>query len=169
MARKHKKRRGPPPVPPGILAEHKLTDLLAELQVVLATSPLLDHVHKVDALIHEIKPISGLHEPIALQITQRRDYLEKIVTFFEKASGATKGPLLFAEISGRVTPSMAAGLRNALIALWLELPRQTTREYRVLVLSTGVYEWLPPLPDENRERLVVHLRSPRIQRKRSRT
>ncbi len=143
MARNRRNRRS---APTGIVTERELTRHLGHQRVRFGTSPLLDHVHKIDALIHEIKPIGGFYEPIALQITQKRDEREKIATFFEKAVGATKGPLLYAEIDGRVTPSTAAGLRNALAALWLEVPRNATREHRVLIRSNGQYEWLPALP-----------------------
>lgn len=129
-----------------MVTERRLTEYLKHQRVVFGTSPLLDHTHKVDALIHEIKPISGFYEPIALQITQKRDEHEKIRTFFEKAGAATKGPLLYAEIDGRVTPSTAAGIRNALVALWLEVPRNAEREHRVVVRSNGNYEWLPAHP-----------------------
>lgn len=145
MAQHRRKRRGPSG-PTGIVTERELTRFLSYQRVRFGTSPLLDHVHKVDALVHEIKPIGGFYEPIALQITQKRDEAEKIGTFFEKATGATKGPLLYAEIDGRVTPSTAAGLRNALAALWLEVPRNAEREHRVLVRSNGHYEWLPTRP-----------------------
>ena len=60
--------------------------------------------------------------------------------------GATKGPLLYVEISGRVTPSMAAGVRCALVAVWLEVPRNAAREHRIAVHANGHYEWLPPHP-----------------------
>ncbi len=136
--------------PGGIATEHALTRHLGHQRVRFGTSPLLDHVHKVDALVHEIKPIAGFHEPIALQITQKRDDRDKIETFFEKAVGATKGPLLYAEVDGRATPSAAAGLRNALAALWLEVPRREGREHRVLIRSDGRYEWLPPRPKAKR-------------------
>lgn len=129
-----------------MVTERRLTEYLKHQRVVFGTSPLLDHTHKVDALVHEIKPISGFYEPIALQITQKRDEAEKIRTFFEKASGATKGPLLYAEIDGRVTPSTAAGVRNALAALWLEVPRNAGREHRIVVRANGQYEWLPAHP-----------------------
>lgn len=132
----------------GIVTEHTLTKLLGHQRVVFGTSPILDHTHKIDALVHEIKPLSGFYEPIALQITQKRDELEKIRTFYEAAGKATKGPLLYAEIDGRVTPSTAAGVRNALAALWLEIPRNATREHRIVVRSNGQYEWLSPLPKE---------------------
>jgi hypothetical protein len=138
--------------PGGIATEHALTRHLGHQRVRFGTSPLLDHVHKVDALIHEIVPISGFHEPIALQITQKRDDAAKIETFFEKAVGATKGSLLYAEIDGRATPSTAAGLRNALVALWLEIPRREEREHRVLIHSDGRYEWLPPRPKPKAKR-----------------
>ncbi len=145
MSRTRRKRResfGPT----GIVTERELTKLLSHQRVVFGTSPLLDHTHKIDALVHEIKPIGGFYEPIALQITQKRDEAEKIRTFFETAAKATKGPLLYAEIDGRVTPSTAAGVRNALAALWLEVPRNTTREHRIVVRSNGNYEWLPTHP-----------------------
>lgn len=143
---KNRSGRRKPSGPPGIVAEHKLTRLLDEQRVRFGTSPMLDQVHKVDALVHEIKPIGGLLEPIALQITQKRDDAEKIRTFFEKAGAATKGPLLYVEISGRVTPSMAAGVRNALAAVWLEVPRNAVREHRAVVYANGQYEWLPAHP-----------------------
>ena len=145
MARNRRRRRKPS-APSGIVDEHKLTNFLDHQRVVFGVSEILDHVHKVDALVHKIAPISGFLEPIALQITQKRDEREKIRTFFEKAAGATKGPLLYVEISGRVTPSMAAGVRNALVAVWLEVPRNAAREHRIAVHSSGRYEWLPPHP-----------------------
>lgn len=143
MAKHRRPRRS---APSGIVTEHQLTRLLRHQRVSLGTSPKLDHVHKIDALVHEIKPLSGFYEPIALQITQKRDEAEKIRTFYERAPTATKGPLLYAEIDGRVTPSTAAGVRNALASLWLETPRNQEREHRVLVRSNGQYEWLPPHP-----------------------
>jgi hypothetical protein len=142
----NRRRRRKPSAPSGIVDEHKLTNFLAHQRVRLGISEILDHVHKVDALVHQIAPISGFLEPIALQITQKRDETEKIRTFFEKAVGATKGPLLYVEICGRVTPSMAAGVRNALVAVWIEVPRNAVREHRIAVLSNGHYEWLPPHP-----------------------
>lgn len=143
---RRQRRGGRRPEPGGIAAEHKLTRFLGHQRVRYGTSPLLDHVHKTDALVHEIVPISGFHEPIALQVTQKRDDRDKIATFFEKAVGATKGPLLYVELDGRVTPSTAAGVRNALVALWLEEPRRGAREHRVVVRSDGRYEWLPARP-----------------------
>lgn len=151
MARRPK-RGGRRRQPGGIATEHSLTRYLSHQRVRFGTSPLLDHVHKVDALVHEIKPISGFHEPIALQITQKRDDGVKIETFFAKAVNATKGPLLYAEIDGRATPSAAAGLRNALAALWLEVPRRDGREHRVLIRSDGRYEWLPSRPKPKTKR-----------------
>lgn len=145
MARHRRGRRGSSG-PTGIVTERRLTEYLKHQRVVFGTSPLLDHTHKIDALVHEIKPIAGFYEPIALQITQKRDEAEKIGIFFERASKATKGPLLYAEIDGRVTPSTAAGVRNALAALWLEVPRNAAREHRIVVRSNGHYEWLPPHP-----------------------
>jgi len=143
---KHRRNRRGSSGPTGIVTERRLTEYLKHQRVVFGTSPLLDHTHKVDALVHEIKPISGFYEPIALQITQKRDEAEKIRTFFEKAGAATKGPLLYAEIDGRVTPSTAAGVRNALAALWLEVPRNAAREHRIVVHANGMYEWLPTHP-----------------------
>ena len=58
----------------------------------------------------------------------------------------------YAEIDGRVTPSTAAGLRNALASRWLETPRNAEREHRVLVRSNGRYEWLPPHPKPKAKR-----------------
>ena len=142
----NRRRRRKPSTPSGIVDEHKLTNFLGHQRVRLGTSEILDHVHKVDALIHSISPISGFLEPIALQITQKRDEHEKIRIFFEKAGGATKGPLLYVEISGRVTPSMAAGVRNALVAVWLEAPRNAEREHRIVAHANGHYEWLPAHP-----------------------
>ena len=148
------KKRGKPhesSTPSGIVDEHKLTNFLEHQRVRLGVSEILDHVHKVDALVHHIAPISGFLEPIALQITQKRDAAEKIRTFFEKAVGATKGPLLYVEISGRVTPTMAAGVRNALVAVWLEVPRNEKREHRIAVHANGRYEWLPAHPKPRRQ------------------
>lgn len=145
MARNRRKRRRTSG-PSGIVDEHKLTGFLKQQQVVFGTSPLLDHTHKVDALVHEIKPISGFFEPIALQITQKSDEREKIRTFFEKAVGATKGPLLYVEIRGRVTPSMAAAVRAALVATWLDVKINGRREHRLAVHSSGLYEWLSAHP-----------------------
>jgi hypothetical protein len=127
----------------GVVSEKKLTKFLLQLGVKHGQSEILDHVHKIDALVHSVPPLTGFHEPIALQITQKRDEAEKIATFFEKAQGGTKGPMLYAEIEGRVTPSMAVGVRNALVALWLEVPRREEREHRIHVRSNGQYDWLP--------------------------
>lgn len=142
----NRRRRRKPSGPSGIVDERKLTNFLTHQRVRLGVSDILDHVHKVDALVHQIAPISGFLEPIALQITQKRDEREKIRTFFEKAVGATRGPLLYVEISGRVTPSMAAGVRGALVAVWLEVPRNDAREHRIVVHTNGRYEWLPAHP-----------------------
>ena len=127
----------------GVVSEKKLTNFLTQLGVKHGQSEILDHVHKIDALVHSAPPLTGFHEPIALQVTQKRDEAEKIRNFFEKAPGGTKGPLLYVEMDGRVTLSMAMGVRNALISLWLEEPRRQEREHRLVVRSNGTYEWLP--------------------------
>ena len=152
----NRRRRRKSSGPSGIVDERKLTNFLTHQRVRLGISEILDHVHKVDALVHHIAPISGFLEPIALQITQKRDEREKIRTFYEKAVGATKGPLLYVEISGRVTPSMAAGVRNALVAVWLETPRNDGREHRIVVHTNGRYEWLPAHPKPKSQGKASH-------------
>lgn len=141
-----KKRRKKPTRYVRETTERKLTDFLAQLGVELSQSQMLDHTHKIDALVHTVQPLRGLYHPVGVQITQKKDAAEKIRIFYERGPGGTKGPLLYVEVHGRVTMHMAAALRNAIVSLWLEAPRNKRPIHRLAITQSGAYWWLPPHP-----------------------
>ncbi|WKZ28986.1 MAG: hypothetical protein QY323_05695 [Patescibacteria group bacterium] len=144
MSRRTRKR---PPRYVRETTEARLSDRLCELGVKFTQSTALDHVYKIDILVQEIEPLAALRYPIGVQITQKRDAAEKIRTFYERSRNGTRGPLLYVEVHGRVTLEMSVALRSALIALWLEAPRQRTREHRLAITQSGTFWWLPARAD----------------------
>ncbi len=129
------------PVPMGIDKENRLTYRLGQRGVEMEKSTKLDIDFKIDALITGIRNIRGPHEPIGLQLTQRRGAWKKIRRFVKCASKATRGPLLYVEIDGRITERMAMGLKKVLISLWLDPDMKKKRARGCVIDAAGHVRW----------------------------
>jgi len=125
----------------GLQLEKEITDRLRQLGMQMEQSHELDHVFKIDALITEDDALEGEILPVALQLTKRtRKTRKKMETFLRESAKATKGPLLYVEMRGDVTPNMASGLRAAILALWFDKDRRH-RAHGIKINSTGRYRW----------------------------